>query len=91
MLKFNKCDDLATMYKLFSMYKLFKMYKVFESVTISDSTMVDYMSNNLREQGRALITEDTNGEKNALTYIQVTTVDFTRHKFFFQLSRVYWI
>ncbi|CAF0942048.1 unnamed protein product [Adineta steineri] len=42
MLKFNKCDDLATMYKLF------------ERVPNGHLTIADCMSSYLREQGRAL-------------------------------------
>ncbi|CAF2972806.1 unnamed protein product [Rotaria sp. Silwood2] len=58
MLKFNKCDDLATMYKLF------------ERVPNGHLTIADCMSNYLREQGRALVTENTDDGKNAITYVQ---------------------
>lgn len=60
MLKFNKCDDLATMYKLF------------ERVPNGHLTIADCMSNYLREQGRALVTENSDEGKNAITYIQVS-------------------
>jgi cullin 3 len=59
MLKFNKCDDLATMYKLF------------EHIEICHSTMVDYLSVYLREQGRILVTENTEERKSPITYVQV--------------------
>src|ERR1700722_19352073 len=60
MLKFNKCDDLATMYKLF------------ERVPNGHSTIADCMSSYLREQGKALVTENgDDGGKNPITYVQV--------------------
>jgi len=59
MLKFSKCDDLATMYKLF------------ERVPNGHSTIADCMSSYLREQGRALVTENADEGKNAITYVQV--------------------
>lgn len=59
MLKFNKCDDLATMYKLF------------ERVPNGHSTIADCMSSYLREQGRALVTESAEEGKNAINYVQV--------------------
>ena len=62
MLKFNKCDDLATMYKLF------------ERVPNGHVTIADCMSSYLREQGRALVTENTEEGKNAMTYVQVTSL-----------------
>ncbi|CAF4735227.1 unnamed protein product, partial [Rotaria sp. Silwood1] len=58
MLKFNKCDDLATMYKLF------------ERVPNGHLTIADCMSSYLREQGRTLVTENTDDGKNAITYVQ---------------------
>ncbi|CAF0832286.1 unnamed protein product [Adineta steineri] len=58
MLKFNKCDDLATMYKLF------------ERVPNGHLTIADCMSSYLREQGRALVTENTDEGKNAITFVQ---------------------
>ncbi|CAF0738060.1 unnamed protein product [Rotaria sordida] len=58
MLKFSKCDDLATMYKLF------------ERVPNGHSTIADCMSSYLREQGRALVTENAEEGKNAIIYIQ---------------------
>lgn len=60
MLKFNKCDDLATMYKLF------------ERVPNGHLTIAECMSNYLREQGRALVAESNDEGKNAITYVQVT-------------------
>jgi cullin 3 len=79
MLKFSKCDDLATMYKLF------------ERVPNGHSTIADCMSSYLREQGRALVTENTEGGKDAITYIQVNTF----HHFIYSKSslifRVYLI
>ena len=59
MLKFNKCDDLATMYKLF------------ERVPNGHLTIADCMSSYLREQGRALVTENSEEGKNAIAYVQV--------------------
>ncbi|CAF1379688.1 unnamed protein product [Rotaria magnacalcarata] len=58
MLKFNKCDDLATMYKLF------------ERVPNGHLTIADCMSSYLREQGRALVTENSDEGKNAISYVQ---------------------
>ena len=59
MLKFNKCDDLATMYRLF------------ERVPNGHLTIADCMSSYLREQGRVLVTENTDETKNAISYVQV--------------------
>ena len=60
MLKFSKCDDLATMYRLF------------ERVPNGHLTIADCMSNYLREQGRALVTENADEGKNAISYVQVS-------------------
>lgn len=60
MLKFSKCDDLATMYRLF------------ERVPNGHLTIADCMSNYLREQGRALVTENAEEGKNAISYVQVS-------------------
>jgi cullin 3 len=62
MLKFSKCDDLATMYKLF------------ERVPNGHSTIADCMSSYLREQGRALVTENSDEAKNAIAYVQVKII-----------------
>lgn len=59
MLKFNKCDDLATMYKLF------------ERVPNGHLTIADCMSSYLREQGRALVSENGDEGKNPINYVQV--------------------
>jgi len=59
MLKFNKCDDLAMMYKLF------------EHVPHGHLTIVECVSSYLREHGRLLVTENKDEGKNAITYIQV--------------------
>ncbi|CAF1635370.1 unnamed protein product, partial [Adineta ricciae] len=58
MLKFNKCEDLATMYKLF------------ERVPNGHLTIADCMSGYLREQGRALVAENADEGKNAISYVQ---------------------
>lgn len=57
MLKNNKSEDLACMYKLFC------------RVPDGLRTMCDCISAYLREQGKALVTEDENGT-NAITFIQ---------------------
>ena len=61
MLKFNKCEDLATMYKLF------------ERVPNGHLTIADCMSGYLREQGRALVAENADEGKNAISYVQVNS------------------
>ncbi|KAK3583652.1 hypothetical protein CHS0354_021390 [Potamilus streckersoni] len=58
MLKNNKTDDLACMYKL-----LVRVPKGLK-------TMCDCISGYLREQGKALVTEEGEEGKNAITYIQ---------------------
>ncbi|KAK7484868.1 hypothetical protein BaRGS_00023911 [Batillaria attramentaria] len=59
MLENNKTDDLACMYKLFI------------RVTHGLKTMCNCISKYLREQGRALVIEETPEEgKNAITYVQ---------------------
>ncbi|KAK0060948.1 cullin-3-B [Biomphalaria pfeifferi] len=58
MLENNKTDDLACMYKLF--------------IRVKDGlkTMSDCISKYLREQGRALVSEEGEESKNAITYVQ---------------------
>jgi cullin 3 len=65
MLKFSKCDDLWTMYKLF------------ERVPNGHLTIADCMSSYLREQGRALVTENADEGKNAISYVQVRIIDLS--------------
>lgn len=79
MLKFSKCDDLATMYRLF------------ERVPNGHLTIADCMSNYLREQGRALVTENADEGKNAISYVQVSSYRLIHRQCltFFFLDRVY--
>lgn len=58
MLKNQKTDDLACMYKLFN------------RVPDGLKTMVDCVSAYLKEQGKALVTEDEGGKGDALTFVQ---------------------
>ncbi|XP_067668531.1 cullin-3-A-like isoform X2 [Haliotis asinina] len=58
MLENNKTDDLACMYKLFI------------RVPSGLKTMCECISKYLREQGRALVVEEGEEGKNAITYIQ---------------------
>lgn len=58
MLENNKTDDLACMYKLF--------IRVKEGL----KTMSDCISKYLREQGRALVSEEGEESKNAIVYVQ---------------------
>ncbi|XP_046579231.1 LOW QUALITY PROTEIN: cullin-3-A-like [Haliotis rubra] len=58
MLENNKTDDLACMYKLFI------------RVPLGLKTMCECISKYLREQGRALVVEEGEEGKNAITYIQ---------------------
>lgn len=58
MLKNNKTEDLGCMYKLF--------YRVPNGL----KTMCDCISAYLREQGKALVVEDSEGSKNAITFVQ---------------------
>lgn len=66
MLKFNKCDDLAMMYRLF------------ERVPDGHSTIAECMSQYLREQGRILVEENQDEGKNPIGYIQVKSSSITR-------------
>ena len=61
MLKHDKTEDLASMYKLFS------------RVPNGSLTITDCMSSYLREQGKNLVSIEGEGEesKNPITYIQV--------------------
>ena len=59
MLKFNKCDDLATMYKLF------------EHIPDGHLTIADCMSSYLREQGRGIVTANMDEDRNSIIYVQV--------------------
>jgi len=59
MLKFNKCDDLAMMYRLF------------ERVPNGHFTIAECMSSYLREQGRTLVAENNDEGKTAISYVQV--------------------
>ncbi|XP_059164141.1 cullin-3-B-like [Physella acuta] len=58
MLENNKTEDLACMYKLFI------------RVANGLKTMSDCISKYLREQGRALVSEEGEESKNAITYVQ---------------------
>ncbi|KAG8183868.1 hypothetical protein JTE90_005332 [Oedothorax gibbosus] len=58
MLKNQKTDDLACMYKLFS--------RVHDGL----KTMVACVSSYLREQGKALVTEEDGGKSDALTFVK---------------------
>ncbi|XP_071034184.1 cullin-3-A [Parasteatoda tepidariorum] len=58
MLKNQKTDDLACMYKLFN--------RVHEGL----KTMVECVSAYLREQGKALVTEEEGGKSDALTFVK---------------------
>ncbi|XP_013775043.1 cullin-3-like [Limulus polyphemus] len=58
MLKNQKTEDLGRMYKLFS------------RVRDGLKTMADCVSSYLREQGKALVTEDEGGKGDALTFVQ---------------------
>ncbi len=60
MLKNNKTEDLGCMYKLFI------------RVDNGLKTMCDCISAYLREQGKALVVEDSEGAKNAITFVQVS-------------------
>lgn len=62
MLKFNKCDDLAMMYKLF------------ERVPDGHLTIAECLSQYLREQGRLLVEENQDERKNPINYIQVKSI-----------------
>lgn len=68
MLKNNKTEDLACMYKLMS--------------RVSDGlrAVAECVSQHLREQGKALVAEEEGG-KNAITFVQVRMIIFF---FFFQ-------
>jgi len=47
------------------------MYKLFERVPNGHLTIAECMSSYLREQGRALVTENNDEGKNAISYVQV--------------------
>lgn len=70
MLKNNKTEDLACMYKLMS--------------RVSDGlrAVAECVSQHLREQGKALVAEEEGG-KNAITFVQVRMITFL---FFFRKS-----
>ena len=48
------------------------MYKLFIRVPNSLKTMSDCISKYLKEQGRALVSEEGEESKNAITYVQVS-------------------
>ncbi|XP_022258160.1 cullin-3-A-like isoform X3 [Limulus polyphemus] len=58
MLKNQKTEDLG------------RMYKIFSRVRDGLKTMVDCVSSYLREQGKALVTEEEGGKGDALTFVQ---------------------
>ncbi|XP_076339950.1 cullin-3-A-like [Tachypleus tridentatus] len=58
MLKNQKTEDLG------------RMYKLFNRVRDGLKTMVDCVSSYLREQGKALVTEEEGGKGDALTFVQ---------------------
>lgn len=47
------------------------MYKLFSRVHDGLKTMVACVSSYLREQGKALVTEDEGGKSDALTFVKV--------------------
>lgn len=47
------------------------MYKLFSRVPDGLKTMVECVSQYLREQGRALVTEEEGGKGDALTFVKV--------------------
>lgn len=49
------------------------MYKLFIRVPNGLKTMCDCISAYLREQGKALVSEDGEAGKNAITFVQVYT------------------
>ncbi len=48
------------------------MYKLFSRVPDGLKTMVECVSAYLREQGRALVTEEEGGKGDALTFVKVS-------------------
>lgn len=48
------------------------MYKLFSRVHDGLKTMVACVSSYLREQGKALVTEDEGGKSDALTFVKVS-------------------
>lgn len=56
------------------------MYKLFIRVPNGLKTMSDCISKYLREQGRALVSEEGEESKNAITYVQVSSI-FAHIKF----------
>lgn len=65
MLKNQKTEDIACMYKLFS--------RVPDGMKI----MSDCVSKYLREQGKALVQEDDSGGTNAILFVQVSILSDT--------------
>ena len=63
MLKNNKTEDLAC------------MFKVLSRVSDGLKTLADCISQHLREQGKALVTEEEGG-KNAIVFVQVRLFSF---------------
>lgn len=61
MLKNNKTEDLACMYKLMS--------RVLDGL----KAVAECVSQHLREQGKALVAEEEGG-KNAITFVQVSQI-----------------
>ena len=47
------------------------MYRLFYRVENGLKTICEAMSHYLREQGKAIVSDDEDGEKNAISYIQV--------------------
>lgn len=50
------------------------MYRLFYRVDNGLKTICDAMSCYLREQGKAIVSDEEDGEKNAINYIQVCSV-----------------
>lgn len=59
------------------------MYKLFSRVPDGLKTMVECVSAYLREQGRALVTEEDGGKGDALTFVKVSCC------YYFRLQMVY--
>ena len=59
---------------LFLFLDLGCMYRLFYRVDHGLKTICDAMSCYLREQGKAIVSDEEDGEKNAINYIQVCIV-----------------
>ena len=66
------------------------MYRLFYKVENGLRTICDAMSSYLREQGKAIVSDDEDGEKNAINYIQVKVIRRSNNNLLCSFLDLFW-